>query len=267
MIASSDTSDKGRTTARTVLILDAVALSEEGATLTEVAQHAGMSPSGAHRALNALITAGVATQDGPRGRYRLGPRVWNWAQSMPLESRLLSCSREALRDLNRSTGETVLFSLLRDERIWTIASYIGTRAVVATPTLEGNSELHATARGHVFLAAMDDAAIARIIRRTGLTAYTPETITSEEGLREAVRTTRRSGLAWSLNSVEMGASGVAAPVRGREGEIIACIGIAVPTMRAAGPERAVIEAELARGVAQIENNWLKVTSSPAVQRD
>jgi DNA-binding IclR family transcriptional regulator len=86
--------------------------------------------------------------------------------------------------------------------------------------------MHCTALGKVFLAT--DAAVlppGRLERRT------PKTITVRTRLEEELVEVRRRGYAVTNEELEVGLSALAAPVRRREGAVIAAISVSGPSTR------------------------------------
>jgi DNA-binding IclR family transcriptional regulator len=85
---------------------------------------------------------------------------------------------------------------------------------------------HTSALGKVFIAwnglELPDAELVRL---------TPKTITSRAGLQRDAAATRTRGYAFTIDELEDGLTGVAAPVRGARGNVVAALGISGPTSR------------------------------------
>lgn len=246
----------GRTIARIVQIIDALASDPSGIPLGEIAARAGMTPSGAHRALSALIEAGVASQVRPRGEYRLGPRAMNWSRGRTAEDLLVACAEGPLRRAHEISGESVHLTVMRDRRMWNVAVFEGTASLVVRVAATGESLFHTTARGLVFLAYLPRAAAEDIIRRTGLPQVTARPIKDETRLWSLIAQIRRAGLVWRRDTDELGSSGVAVPVLDAAGAILACVAVSMPSVRLRdGAERIHEDAALAAARA-IEAAWV-----------
>jgi DNA-binding IclR family transcriptional regulator len=89
--------------------------------------------------------------------------------------------------------------------------------------------LHATALGKVLLAAAPDDVVERVLSGP-LRAYTPYTVTDPHRLREQLATVRERGVAYADQERRLGIVGVAVPIRGPVGQVIA--GIDIPGPRA-----------------------------------
>jgi len=90
--------------------------------------------------------------------------------------------------------------------------------------------LNAGASAKAILAFLSEDEIANRLS-VPLVAVTPNTITDPERLRADLAETRRRGYAISMEETDLGAGGVAAPVRTTDGYAIAAIGVAGPLHR------------------------------------
>jgi DNA-binding IclR family transcriptional regulator len=259
----SDIIQKGRTIGRTVLIIDALARDPAGAELAEIARHAQMSAPGAHRALTALIAEGVASQEAPRGRYRLGPRVLRWSSAMTVENRLLAIADAILAAANEETGETVILTIMRDRKLWDIAIWEGRGLLVVRGTSDGEQYFHNGARGLVFLAHLPRSQAEQIIESTGLPPVRPQqAITSPDRLWSAVNKARRRGMVWRRDPTDTGTSVIAVPVLEPDGTILAAVLIATSSVRLTEKETVMEDAAL-RAARSIEKEWARTSVWPS----
>ncbi|MEN3270903.1 IclR family transcriptional regulator C-terminal domain-containing protein, partial [Pseudonocardia sp.] len=63
------------------------------------------------------------------------------------------------------------------------------------------------------------------------TRLTPYTVIQPDRLRAQLDRTRRDGYATTVEEMTLGACSIAVPVRGRDDEVLAAIGVVVPTMK------------------------------------
>jgi IclR family acetate operon transcriptional repressor len=215
-----------------ITILDALGAAPAGLDLNAVAETASMSAAGAYRTLQTLRAGGLVSQDGRRGTYRLGPKVLVLAQSMRSDAALVAAAEPALRDLSRATGESVALAVVRDRRIWGIASVTGEGEVVARPRLaHGEPYFHTTGRGKLYLASLPRDEARAVIAATGLPQVGPNTITDETELWRAVDQARECGYAVNRRERSEHLGGLAFPVWDRQRRLAATIGITVPIFR------------------------------------
>jgi len=64
-----------------------------------------------------------------------------------------------------------------------------------------------------------------------LAALTPHTITNRQALQAELAQVRQQGWAMSWEELELGLAAVGAPIRGRDGNVIAAISVSGPTAR------------------------------------
>jgi len=93
--------------------------------------------------------------------------------------------------------------------------------------------IHCTSTGKLFLAELDDAALARFLGRRPLRRYTPSTITDPAKLIAQVKQVRAHGWAATDGEYAAGVVGCAVPIRGHDGAMIASLAVAVPAARTA----------------------------------
>ncbi|WP_048756633.1 IclR family transcriptional regulator, partial [Afipia felis] len=74
--------------------------------------------------------------------------------------------------------------------------------------------------------------VERIVATHGLTAFTPNTITSIENLTEELRLTRRQGFATDREEFQPGVICIGAAVRDHAGAVVGSISVSSPIFRA-----------------------------------
>ena len=84
---------------------------------------------------------------------------------------------------------------------------------------------YAKAQGRVFLAFLAEDELDHYLRTTELRALTPETLTNPESLRVALATIRDHFYAVASNQAVLGATAIAAPVFGIQGQVLATISL------------------------------------------
>jgi len=196
---------------KSVLVLEAV---EGGATsLASLVKRTGLSRATVHRLAVALEVHRLLGRDRD-GRWRLGPRLAELAGS-PTGDALLERAPAVLGRLRDATGESAqLYRRQGDRRICVAAAERGSGLRDTVPV--GSSlPLSAGSAAQVLLAwSPDDPAV-----RTA--AFTPRTLAE----------VRRRGWAHSVAERETGVASVSAPVRGRDGRVLAAVSVSGPLER------------------------------------
>lgn len=133
------------------------------------------------------------------------------------------------------------------------------RLLRAHTPMGGRVPLHTGSTGKALLAYLPDWQIAKVAEN--LKGYTPYTITSPSKLREELARIRTKGYATSVGEWEESISGVAAPVFGRDGHVVASLGVTGPVERLdlkrlekLGPSVAKVALELSKEVGYLGNH-------------
>lgn len=192
--------------------------------LTEIARLAGLPISTAHRLTSELAGRRLLerTED---GRYRAGlplRMIGTVDDCPPAVAERGPC---VLEDLSAATTSRARLGVLRELEVAYIEKLPGSRpatSFVPAATLPS----HATALGRVLLAFSSPHTVELTILQ-GLRAYTPHTVTSPERLRRALAVTRLSRVAITRWELEAELCGVAMPVFGPGGDVVAAMELAV----------------------------------------
>ena len=233
--------------ARAIALLDALAESEAGVGVNELARRIGVNASTASRLLATLEQGGLVER-APGGPYRLGLKL------VALSDRVLSRldvrerARPWLLTLVDETGETATLSVPGAGAAITVDVVPAPSSVVSMARLGRPSVSHATAAGKVMLAFGGDAALSRTAE---LTAYTERTITDPDALVRELAVVRERGIAEAVGEREPDLAAMAAPVLGRGDELVAIIGLQGPASRLPAAKRRALERPLRRAAADV----------------
>lgn len=217
---------------RVFSILESLAGARSGATLTELALKARAPKTSLVGLLAGLAAEGCVERDGD-GRYRLGPRFLSLAMQAVSGRDTIELARPFLAGLVEATGETAVLGVLAPDA--DLAIYLD-RIESANPiryavTIGERRELHCTAIGKMLLAHFDDDHLARYFKAAPPKRFTASTVTSRAGLLAEISAIRRDGIARTSDERVIGASGIAAPVYGPDGSLVAALLIAGPSER------------------------------------
>jgi DNA-binding IclR family transcriptional regulator len=148
-------------------VLAALSAEPGPATLTEVARRAGLSASQAHRYLASLIGAGMARQDGPNGRYDLGPEAIRVGLAALARIDVFAHSDSAIAAFTHETGRTTLIAVLGPAGPTVVRWHAGRRPVTTSLAVGSVLPLLGSATGHVFLSFLPDEVVAAVLERDG----------------------------------------------------------------------------------------------------
>ncbi len=253
-----------KSAARVLDLLEYLAGCSEPVKLKEIVAALGFPKSSAHALAQTLVSRGYAIQDATE-RYVLVHASRHQSASRALEARLLSAAHPIMEQLRDETGETVMLAVLTvrgDCR--RIAKCVSRQAVRYDIELDGLSDSYCSATGRVLLAHWDPALTDGYFARAHLVPRTPKAVTDPGTIRGMFETIRAEGIAVSDEEHVTGSTGLAAPIWGREGKVIAALNLGVVTLRYHA--RANELAELLRNGARRISERLghKSGSNPAI---
>jgi len=214
--------------ARQVLALFSPSRTEIG--MLEGAELLGRSKSTVSRWLIAMEDAGFLEREGEVGKYRLSMRLAALGEVARQSTSLQRLARPVLARLAQETGETVNLVGLSGSAAINLEVVESPRPVKHVGWLGRRLPLHATAAGKALLAWRPGEEIDQVIR-SGLEAFTPDTITNPLELREALNEVRRRGYADAVGELEVDLVGLAAPVRDPSGGVVASLTVSAPLSR------------------------------------
>lgn len=133
--------------------------------LGQVARDSGLSPATCSRLLKSLVNLGWIDQDGNRGDYRLGPRLFALARGQAYRAADLAVWRPRLYELAATTRATVVLSTLRHGRrqiLYEVSLGRGQQG------LDEHEDCYTTASGRLLLAMLARRERDRLIERLGM---------------------------------------------------------------------------------------------------
>ena len=216
---------------RCIAVLEAVGSGARS--FGQIAQATGLTRPTAHRLVKALQIHGLLTSTGASG-YRLGPRLLDLASAAERELPLREVAHPLLQRLARTTGESAqLFIRELDRRVCVdaVQSDNELRTIVQVGV---RLPLSAGSAGKVLLAfgpeVLQAKAIAEAVKLTERTPVGP-------ALVRQLAAIRRRGYATSAGEREPGVGSVSAPIRDREGRVVAAVSVSGPESRLGNPGR------------------------------
>jgi DNA-binding IclR family transcriptional regulator len=268
---------------RAVALLEALATSESGLGVNELARRIGVNASTASRLLSTLQESGMVTRAPGNGPYRLGLRLVTLADRVLAQQDVRSLARPLLMRLAGETGETATLSLPAEEAAITVDFVPSPSSVVSMARVGRPSIPHATAAGKVMLAfaegapvaaegsgdtedvAVDAAAraveVAEVVEPSAngapavasepLPAFTERTITDPGQLATELADVRRWGWAEAVGEREPDLAALAAPVFGRDGGLVAILGLQGPVARLPEETRSALSEPLVAAATEL----------------
>jgi DNA-binding IclR family transcriptional regulator len=234
--------------ARAIALLDALAASEAGLGVNELARRIGVNASTASRLL-ATLEDGQLVERSPGGPFRLGLKLVALSDRVLSQLDVRQRARPLLARLAAETGETATLSVPGGGEAITVDFVPSGSSVVSMARVGRPSVPHATATGKVML-AFDSAGSAGA---GPLTAYTERTITDRAALAVELAAVRERGYAEAVGEREPDLGAVAAPVFGRGEQLTAILGIQGPASRLPAATRKALRPPLLQAAAELSS--------------
>lgn len=215
---------------RGLSILSALAARREPLGLVEIAREVGLSKSTCHRYVASLLALGFLEVAPDERRYQLGPQALSLGFAAVTSLEISQVASRLLQALADETNYTVNMAVLDGADIVYVDRH---RPVRAGFRIELNVQVGArlpaycTSMGKVLLAYRDPVTVRAILDRTDLARRGPHTITAREQLMSTLDGVAAAGLAVNDEELAPGLRSIAAPVRDRDGHVVAAVNIAV----------------------------------------
>jgi len=210
---------------RAALLVATVVRADEPLSFGELQDECGLPKSTTSRLLTALERTELLERNGA-GSYVAGPLFWLYATRHDPWEELVRLARPTLEKVGSETGETVNLSVARGDRVVQVAQVDSTYLLGTRDWTEVDVPAHCSALGKVLLAhGVIDVPTGELER------FTPATITEGSALRTQLEQVCRRGYASTVDELEIGLTGVSAPVRGSSGEVVAALGLSGPSPR------------------------------------
>jgi IclR family acetate operon transcriptional repressor len=216
---------------RGLLILEAVGKSPEPVSLGQLAVLLGIDRSSAFRLANTLKRRGFLTNASAGRDYVLGPSVWRLSHQYDWSKMLARVAHDSLKALAAETNETAHLAV-REGRKALFIDHVTSSHVIAISGQTGELvPLYCTSHGKALLTDFKEQDLIAMFGAKPLKAYTKNTIQSIRSLAAECGSIREKGFALDESEYLDGVRCIAAPIRDRDGAVIASIGISAPAAR------------------------------------
>lgn len=198
--------------------------------LSDLARSLGRPTSTLHEQLGTLAATGLLTRVG-RGHYRLGWRLLKLSSALYGSLPWYAPAHAAMERVARSAHLLAFLCVQDGDRLLCVARSVqGRDGPPVAGELDFELPAHATASGKLLLA------LAGRPLPSPAPAYTARTLTDPAAWEAEAAAIRRSGHAGTADEWAVGTGGLAVPLRGVGGEVLAALGVSLPTPRLRGRE-------------------------------
>jgi IclR family transcriptional regulator, acetate operon repressor len=222
------------------------------ASLSELAATTGLPLPTIHRLIRTLVTLGYVRQNRNR-RYTLGSRLIRLGESAGRQ--FGTWARPFLTELVDEVEETANLAVLDGDEVVYVAQVPSKHSMRMFTEVGRRLLPHGTGVGKAMLAQLPHAEVLALLERTGLPAYTPNTITDPQELLDSLAQIAEQGYALDESEQELGVRCIAVPLVG------------APTLSAvsvSGPEGRLTKDAVARILPEVLAIAKRLTDQAAI---
>lgn len=192
-------------------------------TLSEVARHTGLTRATARRFLLTLVELGYMSFDGRL--FGLRPQVLELGYSYISALSMPEVALPYLEELVTKVSASASLTVLDGADVFCVAHVPAKRMLAVRVPVGTRLPAHATAMGHVLLAALPAAERRSYLDRGQLRRLTPATPTTRHELDTILDTAYRNGYALGDEGLEENLLAIAVPVTDGRGTVVAALGV------------------------------------------
>jgi DNA-binding IclR family transcriptional regulator len=196
----------------------------------ELAKETGMNHSTVYRILETLEANRFLVKDDATKKYTLGIRLWELGLRMYDSMKLPELIRPIMKQLMIDTGESVFLTGLDGDEALTLDAMEPDNKVKYSVSLGSRVPLYAGASYRAILAFMPPEKIDNILRGT-LQAYTENTMTDPQQIRETLTEIREKGWAQSSGEYTRDVMAIAVPLFDANDHIVGSLTVSGPKYR------------------------------------
>jgi IclR family acetate operon transcriptional repressor len=220
-----------RCLSRALSILETLANSQVGITLTVLACAVGLPVSTAHRLLTTLQRQRFVYFDTKSMSWQIGVRAFVVGSAFARTRDIAMIARPFMRRLLDESGETVNLYVLRESEAMCMAQVEGRQTMRAIARPGGRVLMHYSGGGKALLAHLPERDVERVLEVHGLPRSTGRTIVKTANLKADLLRIRSRGFAVDDEEYAVGMRCVAAPIFDELGASIAALSLSGPAVR------------------------------------
>jgi IclR family pca regulon transcriptional regulator len=197
--------------------------------LSDIAKRTRLSRAGVRRLMHTLIALGFVQQSGDA--FTLTPRVLQLGFSYLSSLTLREVAQPVIETLSRETDEVVAISVLDGANVIYVTRAEVTSVLRRGLTIGSRIPAFCTSMGRVLLAGLSPEACDANLNGSERRAWTRVTTTDPEKLSREIDIVRRQGWSFVGEELEIGACGIAVPIRDPNGGTVAAINLSTNLAR------------------------------------
>lgn len=247
---------------RALAILELLATGPGELGVTEVGARLEVHKSTASRLLATLTEHDLVETNPANGKYRLGFGVIRLAGAVAASNGIVLRAQAALQTLASGSNEAVNLSVLERGQVVSLHQITTPHLVGIIDWVGRHTPIHCSSSGKAILAHLPPADRKRLLAGP-LERRTRRTVIDRAKLDGQLAQARRDGYAFTVEELEVGLHGVAAPVWGTGGRVVAAVSVSGPSFRLTEARIPALGAMAKAAAAQISRELGYVGASVA----
>lgn len=216
---------------RALTLLELLAKSELGLSLTEIARSLALAPSTVHRLLNSMRQMGFVDCDDEQGIWYVGINAFIVGNAYLKKRDFIVQARPFMKKLMLETGETSNMAVLEGDHIVFVSQIECSEVMRMVVQVGSRGPIHAAGVGKSLLSRLPNSDIKQMVKRAGMARLTDKTITTYDDLLIELGKIRDRGYAIDDEEQSRGLRCVASNIYDEFGEAIAAVSISGPSVR------------------------------------
>ena len=208
-----------------ISLLDALESATDEQSIRTLGENIGVPKSTVHRLLQGLLSKGWVYQDDRTKNYSIGLRFLCQAEEWRRGLSVVRIAEAALHDLSLQCEQTVVLSILHKEQVLCVEKIDSLSILHIASQIGHVYPLHAGATCKTALAYAPQMLINKVMSTT-LRRYTPLTTVDHLILQKQLQKIKNDGYCFTKEEVDPGVAALAAPVLGKDHELICIVTIA-----------------------------------------
>lgn len=211
---------------RHLRILDVFEVGSAFLSLSQIAKRCGLPVSTTHRLLGELERERLVERL-PDRTYQLGLRLWELAARTPGALGLREIAFPLMQAVQAAVRQHTQLGVRDGADVVYLERLSSHDAVINATVIGGRINLAASAIGHVLLSGMPDEAVRGLVD-LGIPQYTDRTPRTVAEVEDVIARARAQQYSVGDGLVHADARGIAVPVHGPDGDVVAGLGVVVP---------------------------------------
>ncbi len=214
-----------RTFARGLRVIEVMGQSTSRQNIAQISEAADLPRTVVRRLLLTLIDLGFVGAD--EKDYWLTPKVLRLGMTYLYTLPFWRQSQLVLEELGTRIKQSCAVSVLDDGDIVYIQRFHTKHILAFSPSIGSRLPAYAVSMGRVLLSGLPDDQLDAYLATTDFVPLTPRTQTDRNKLGAAIAQVREQGYAWSNAEYDESICGLAVPIRGQGGAIVAAVNVSL----------------------------------------